>query len=129
MHYTRNELRRVRSFVEPVDILLTHEPPFGAAVTLHEKYAESGSSDVLSLVRELSPAYHFCGHYHEAGARLEVPAPTESFELNAVHFERPNRLASGCIGILRWESKERHTFGFLSAPWLAEFNRNNYRQL
>jgi hypothetical protein len=127
-HYSREEVRRL-SRVGAVDIFLSHEPPLGAARSLHPRYEEAGSPEVAAYLRENPPAYHFCGHYHEPGGALVASPPTKSFELNAVNFWKPHRLNPRCLGILRWTSAQRSSFSFLEAPWLAEYNKSNYRLL
>jgi hypothetical protein len=124
--YTAGEARRLRAG-GPLDVLLTHEPPFGAAATLHPRYAGEGSRDAASLVRECAPRFHFCGHYHEPGGRLEAPAGTESYLLNAVNFLRPQRLNPGCFGVLTWGGPDEAHFSLVGAPWTAEYTRSNFR--
>ena len=125
--YTAAEVRRLRADGAKLDVLLSHEPPLGAAEGIHPKYAGTGSPDVRALLRELGARYHFCGHYHEPGARLSGPDGTHSYELNAVGFTRSAKLNPGCIGVLRWASPSDHDFTILDAPWLAEYTRWTYR--
>lgn len=127
-YYTANEVRRLRNG-GPVDVLLSHEPAAGSAAGIHPKYAGAGSPEVLALVRDLKPRFHFCGHYHEAGQPLEVPGETRSYMLNAVNFLRPHRLNPGCIGILRWAERAPLGFEILDAPWVREFTRATFRYL
>jgi hypothetical protein len=127
--YTAAEVRHLRADGARLDVLLSHEPPRGAAREIHPKYADSGSPEVRALVRELAPAYHFCGHYHEIGTRLAAPDGTRSYQLNAVGFSRPATLNPGCIGVLRWASATDHDFTLLDAPWLAEYTKWSYRAL
>lgn len=126
--YTAAEARRLRAG-GVLDVLLSHEPPLGAAATLHPRYAAAGSRDVLSLVRECAPRFHFCGHYHEPGGPLEAPAGTESHLLNAVNFLRPHRLNPGCFGLLTWAGRDESAFALVDAPWTADYTRSNYRHL
>jgi hypothetical protein len=128
-HYTASEVRKLRARGERIDVLVSHEPPEGAADAIHPRYAGGGSRDVLDLIRELRPKYHFAGHYHEPGQALAVPGETQSYELNAVNFVRPHRLNPGCIGILRWAGADESAFTILDEPWLKEFTRSNYRFL
>jgi hypothetical protein len=126
--YTREEVRRLRN-LGPVDILLSHEPPRGAAEAISPRYALAGSPEVAALIRELAPRYHFCGHYHEPGQALYAPDGTESYELHAVNFHKPHRLNPGCIGILRWAGRGDSSFALLDAPWLREYTRASFRYL
>ncbi|WP_438011625.1 metallophosphoesterase [Sorangium sp. So ce321] len=128
-HYTAGEVRKLRSRGDRIDVLLSHEPPHGAAAAIHPRYADGGSRDVLELIRDLRPTYHFAGHYHEPGQRLAAAGETRSYELNAVNFLRPHRLNPGCIGVLRWAGPDESEFAFVDAPWLDEYTRSNYRTL
>lgn len=126
--YTAGEVRRLRA-AGPLDVLLSHEPPRGAAAPLHPRYADGGSRDVASLVRDGAPRFHFCGHYHEPGGRLVAPAGTESYQLNAVNFLRPHALNPGCFGLLIWAGPDEATFSLVDAPWVAEYTRSTFRHL
>lgn len=127
-HYTTSEVRRLRKG-GPLDVLLSHEPALGSAGCVHPRFEGAGSREVLELLRELSPAHHFCGHYHERGQALDVPGSSHSHILNAVNFLRPSRLNPGCIGILRWSGREPVGFEFLDPPWLKQYTRHNFRHL
>jgi hypothetical protein len=125
--YTASEVRRLRANGAPLDVLLSHEPPRGAAEVLHPKYAGAGSPEVRAFLREIGARYHFCGHYHEPGKRLPAPEGTDSYELNAVGFSHRAKLNPGCIGILQWASSADHNFALLDAPWLSDYSRWDYR--
>lgn len=127
--YTRAEIRRLRSVDGPVDVLLTHDVPEGAAAGISGNYANAGSRDITELIADLQPAYHFCGHYHESGQRLEDKGHTASYILNAVNFQNERRLRPGCIGILRWSGREHSAFEILDEPWLTEYTKWNFRDL
>jgi predicted phosphodiesterase len=105
-----------------VDILLTHEPPYGALDN------HKGSPDIESLILRLNPTLHFCGHYHMPGQKLEALGNTEGYILNEVNFRKRNTINPGCIGMLKWRSVDDYNFSFLSDDWLADYTRNNYRR-
>lgn len=52
------------SFTERIDILVSHEPPFGV---LDNGF---GCPDLLDYVMSKRPKYHFFGHIHEGAGRL-----------------------------------------------------------
>ena len=122
-HYTARDLQNLAAHGKNLDILLTHDVPYGAV------YADAGSRDIHDFIRMEKPRYHFCGHYHEDGCELDVPGPTRSFLLNEVNFRRPSKLNRGCIGILTWPSPEESDFTLLDEPWLREYTRENYRRI
>jgi hypothetical protein len=127
--YTAAEVRRLRANGARLDVLLSHESPLGAAAALHPKYANAGSPEVRTFLREVGARYHFCGHYHEPGGRLPGPKGTDSYELHAVGFANRAQLNRGCFGILRWASPVDHDFTLVDEPWLAEYTRWTYRAL
>lgn len=128
-NYTGAEIKALRTGSENFDVLLTHEPPFGSAASLSSRYREAGSRDAAALIAALRPAYHFCGHYHEPGARLLSPEGTQSYILNAVNFLKPSRLNPGCVGVLSWASATENSFEVLNAPWMHQYTRSSYRAL
>jgi len=118
-HYTHEEVHAVAGLAGPVDVLLTHDAPWGTLVP------EGGSHDVTDLIRLHAPAFHFCGHYHETGTALAVPAPTQSYQLDATKPDRTTgRVRAGCFGILEWAGRAKGSrFGFVDTPRLAELAR------
>lgn len=127
--YTASEVRKLRAAGDRVDVLLSHEPPYGAASSVSPRYTHGGSPEVLDFLREHRPRYHFCGHYHEPGQRLAAPGGTESWILHAVNFQKPSRLNPGCIGVLTWSGRGPAGFELLDPPWLKAFTKNTWRYL
>lgn len=118
--FSLREVHALENLVD-VDVLLTHEPPQGVFGPT------SGSNVVKDLIYHLSPTYHFCGHFHESGQKLDMGA-VQSYQLNEVNFKKRDILNPGCIGILEWESKENHDFSLLDAKWLKEITKKNYKR-
>lgn len=119
--FTKRELNLLVA-QEDIDIILAHEPYQGA---LREGV---GSPKLRGLVNLVQPEYFFCGHYHTEGQELNSPDNhTQAYILNEVNFRRRRHLNLGCIGILRWKSKEDHEFELLDAEWLQEYSRDNYK--
>jgi hypothetical protein len=127
--YTKNDVKKLFALGSKVDVFLSHEPPLGAALSIHPKYENSGARAVREFIQDFQPAYHFCGHYHEDGQELFMTARTRSYHLNAVNFWKPHRLNPGCIGILQWNGRSAVGFSFLDALWLREFTRGSFRHL
>lgn len=127
--YTRQDVHGLYRQEGPLDVLLTHEPPFDSARDLHPKYASSGSRDAAEALSLLAVKAHFCGHYHEPGQPLQGPDGVSSWILNAVNFHGNHPLNPGFAGILRWTENTPQGFTLLDAPWLREFTRKNYRHL
>ena len=125
--FTGHEVREVRALAGRVDVLLTHEPPAGGGATISAKRAAQGSRDVAALLGDVRPRYHFCGHWHEAGAALDAPVGVRSFELNAVNFLKASRLNPRCMGVLTWHSPERHAWDWIEAPWVSQYTRHTWR--
>jgi hypothetical protein len=118
-HYTKDEVRRVAGLPGPVDVLLTHDAPWGSV------FPAGGSRDVTELIALLAPAFHFCGHYHAPGTALTAPAPTRSYQLDAVRPDRASgRMRAGCFGILEWSGRPTNSrFAFVESPRLAQLAR------
>lgn len=125
--YTAHDVRALKR--ASFDILLSHEPPRGAAHVIHPRYADGGSPEVAELLRAQRPALHFCGHYHEPGQPLDAPDGVRSFELNAVTFLRADRLNPGCIAIVAWNDARDATVELLDPPWLRAYTRHTWRHL
>ena len=123
-HYTAHEVRTLAR--ASFDILLSHEPPAGAASVVHPKY-QGGSSEVAELIYRHRPRLHFCGHLHEPGQLLPSVDGVRSFLLNAVSFLRANRLNPGCIAIVAWSGPDEIEVELLDAPWLRDYTRHSWR--
>jgi hypothetical protein len=127
-HYTASELRGLKS--AEFDLLLSHEPPFGAAAAIHPKYASGGSPEVAELLRLQRPRLHFCGHYHEPGQALDAVDGVRSYQLNAVNFLRADQLNPGCIAIVTWSRPDEDAgVELLDSPWLRAYTRRTWRHV
>ena len=121
--YTREDVRHARKGGH-TDILLTHEPHAGCV-----SQGESGSPQVRSLLQELTPIFHFCGHWHIPGQELESPGSTRSYILNEVNFHGNRPVNPGCMGVLTWAGPERASFEIIDEPWMREYRRESFRTL
>jgi hypothetical protein len=121
--YTKSEVRKLRAAGRQVDIFLTHDVPFDSY------YEETGSRDIRELLLDLEPVYHFCGHYHQPGEKLEVGPGTASFLLNEVNFRKRQVLNPDCFGILRWRDRTVHSFELADYDWIKQFTRDNFREI
>ena len=119
-HYTGREARSLAA--KRCDVFLTHDAPYGAV------HPGAGSRDVLRPIELMRPRYHFCGHYHEEGRRLDAPDGTESHLLNEVNSHGRSRLNRGCIGMLTWGGGAAGSFELLDEPWMAGYTRESYRR-
>lgn len=119
--YTKADLRRLRARGSDLDILLTHDSPHGTV------YERAGSPEIRDFLLDFEPRFHFCGHYHLEGRKLDVDGPTRSYLLNEVNFHGSARLNRKCFGILRWGDATGPEFDFIDDDWLAEYTRANYR--
>ena len=48
-NYTGDEVRALRTSALPIDVLLTHEPPWAYGSAISARYAETGSRDAAAL--------------------------------------------------------------------------------
>ncbi|HEU5380808.1 MAG TPA: hypothetical protein VFV38_35750, partial [Ktedonobacteraceae bacterium] len=128
-HLQQYEVERLLQLTDqPIDILLTHDAPYGLI------YPESGLTILEDVVKRFRPAYHFFGHY--IGDRcLEfcyLNRVTTACKLAEPHFNRqdPRRtLLPDSMGLLRWASREQHSFEVVDAPWLSEYRPDTWREL
>lgn len=107
-----------------VDLLVTHEGPFGLS---HNRQGEvQGSPKLTRLIEHLQPPLHISGHvHHENGPRYY--GRTVSYALaqlvgtkTARYHPGGNpeqRVADGSVGLL---DTETHEFEYLHDAWLAE---------
>ncbi len=128
-YFNRSELKALRQRVGDLDVLITHDVPQGGAIGLGSAFERRGSAGVRDIIRETQPRYHFCGHWHEPGFKLEVPGATQSYLLNEVNFRSARRLNRGCFGMLRWNGPGDSDFQIVDEPWLGEYTRSNFRTL
>ncbi|MEI7492601.1 MAG: metallophosphoesterase [Bacteroidota bacterium] len=122
-YYSHAEYRQLSQKGSNIDILLTHDVPFGSL------YDDAGSRDILEFIEVKKPVLHFCGHYHEVGQQLSVTGKTQSYVLNEVNFKKPSKLNEGCIAIVEITDNKEFTVEILKQDWMKEFKRINYREL
>jgi len=121
--YTKEEVKRLRANGAGIDVFLTHDVPYD---TLYEKV---GSQEILEFISIFQPRFHFCGHCHETGRKLDVPGGTKSFILNEVNFRRSRILNQGCFGMLNLSRDGEAIFDFVNDDWMWEYGQWNYREL
>jgi len=83
---------RARKFfktLEHVDILITHQPPYGYLDLVKNKEApktwngkHAGSPIILDYINKHQPKYHICGHIHEGKGTVKIGKTTV---INAGH--------------------------------------------
>jgi len=88
-----------------------------------------GSQEILEFISIFQPRFHFCGHCHETGRKLDVPGGTKSFILNEVNFRRSRILNQGCFGMLNLSRDGEAIFDFVNDDWMWEYGQWNYREL
>jgi Icc-related predicted phosphoesterase len=60
---------KVWADIPPVDILMTHGPPYGIADIAKEN-KRVGCEFLLEKVMEIRPKFHIFGHIHESGGQM-----------------------------------------------------------
>lgn len=58
-------------YEEDVDILVTHQPPYGV-LDIYEPYGHYGNKMIEEVVKATRPRYHLFGHMHENYGHAEV---------------------------------------------------------
>ncbi len=116
--FANNAYRRALA-LSNIDVLLTHEPPSDEG---------RGSEKIRSLIEQVQPTYHFCGHIHEHGRALSVSGRTQSYLLNEVNFRGQRQLYPHGIGVLEWNGSNDHSFSFFGESWIQEYTWENYKE-
>ncbi len=124
MFFTESEINHLLSYDGNLDILLTHDFPYGTITP-----GNSGSREVSQLIEVLKPDFHFCGHCHVDGAQLPSPADSQSYVLNEVNFRRRHQLNLGCFGVLEIKNGRERSFTIVDDDWLSEFQRDTFREV
>lgn len=80
---------------EPVDILISHEAPFGKEISYKDEILTSivQRELMLEIQNKVNPAYHICGHHHTRASWMS--GPTE------VHVLGRDEMGEESILILR----------------------------
>lgn len=73
------EAKRFFGSLDYVDILITHQPPYGILDLVNSPYVpdnwkgkHAGSKMILEYVRKFQPRYHICSHIHEAKGMARI---------------------------------------------------------
>ncbi len=141
--YERERLRALSNGGDThVDVLLTHDTAPGlmdpeavsTASTGHARRGdEGGIQEIGEALDRYRPTYHFFGHYGGPAQHWLAPhGRTDLYKLADLNWdladsERP--LREGCMGILRWNSPDDHSFEIVRAPWLRDYSRSHWRSL
>lgn len=115
--------------LEPVqpDILLTHDSAKDII------FAGAGMDEIRLILDRYQPGYHFFGHYG-GPCRQGIDANGKTYtcklaDLDWDHADRGKVIESGAMGLLRWTSKEDHSFEVLDQPWLKEYTAFSWHYL
>jgi hypothetical protein len=111
----------VRLGCQTFDVLLTHDSPRDGVIP------NSGSLDILGVIRSAKPAYAFFGHYGSVGRQIEGDfGNTQVFHLSGMEMRRFGQYPEeASVGLLRWGSK--NSFSYLDPDWLRIFSRHSWR--
>ncbi len=108
------------------DILLTHDVP-----PTYSNSRSLGLDEIRLALDQYKPIYHIFGHTDEPYRRyLDQNGVTTSIrmaDLNWDHAASGRPLHTAAMGILRWESRERHRFDVVDADWLREYSAYHWR--
>ena len=104
-----------------VDILVTHEGPYGISTNTLGKVM--GSRLISASLKEIKPRYHLFGHHHAMIGPVDVDG-VQCIGLASLVADprRPAKqvVRDGCLGIV---DTEQDTFAFVTAPCLSGFGR------
>lgn len=104
-----------------VDILVTHDAPYGISVGFHGQ--TQGSRMITDLIARLQPAYHLAGHYHHLNGPRRYGRTTYlglNIVLPPVRRGPERRVQPGCLAILDTDADTLHP---VTEPWLVGFDK------
>jgi hypothetical protein len=109
------------------DVLLTHDSARDVI------FAGSGLDEIRLILDRYQPGYHFFGHYG-GPCRQGIDANGITYacklaDLDWDHSDRGKAIEAGAMGLLRWSSKNEHTFEVLDQPWLKEYTAFSWTYL
>ncbi len=110
-----------------IDILLTHDAPRDAV------YPGAGLEEIRLMLDIYTPAYHFYGHTEQPFEQhLDANGITLSCRMADLNWEdnqqRRRLLTPGVMGMLRWQSRDDHSFEVVNDFWLNEYGAANWRK-
>ena len=107
---------------KPLDILVTHHPPFGVSVGY--KGLLQGSKYVTELISATQPRFHFFGHLHQTLGPFRIGRTVSMGLSQLVQPLRNNPqqdILPGSLGLFDIGASEFH---FVMEEWLSLYNRH-----
>lgn len=103
-----------------IDLLVTHEAPYGLSVGYFGQ--TQGSRLITSLVERIQPAFHVAGHYHLNGPRTYGPTTflcLSHLVASARWHPEARGLQAGCLAVL--DTTTANLWPVTDA-WLSDFD-------
>ena len=115
--YEKNQLKMIDD--KKFDILLTHDAP--------RDFIRPGFGmvEISEALDKYKPYYHFFGHTGKPFEKIvdsngiTISGKMADFEWDET--DKDKGLKDGCMGILRWQNPNKHTFELFKAKWLKEY--------
>jgi Icc-related predicted phosphoesterase len=127
------QIRLVHLQPQPIDILLTHDarPDFVLAEAGIKTKVTTGMPEIADALDRFVPAYHFFGHYGgPPQVRRDENGTTLSVKLADLHWEQGTGvLEQGSMGLLRWQSRDEHSYKVIEEAWLQEYMSFTWKYL
>jgi Icc-related predicted phosphoesterase len=105
-----------------IDILITHDAPYGIAVGF--KGQTQGSVKITELIHKIQPKYLIAGHYHHMNGPNHY-GKTTYMGLNILvpplRSDALRRVQPGSIAIM---DTERDSLSFVTDDWLSKFDKD-----
>lgn len=120
LHGIRDEACQQLRSSAPVEVLVTHDGPYGCGVGRHGN--TQGSKKVTSLLEALRPRHHLYGHYHHVNRPDPVSLGLAGILLPP-RLDPTRRVQAGSVALL---DTERGEIEVVDEPWLTDIGGEGF---
>ena len=106
-----------------VDILVTHQGPYGVGLGYHGNVL--GSTEITDLIVRLQPRYHIAGHFHSGwGPNRYGQTTSIGLKILVPIYDNPDLLVQpGCMALLDTTSNR---LDIVTDNWMSEYSTKDF---